>query len=54
MNNTPIEIKPIKCKKCNTVYCPCCEEKCPECGEINDDSIDEEEMFFIRQMRENL
>ena len=46
-----IEIKPITCHKCSLVYCPCCEEKCPKCGEINE--TDEEAMFFIRQMREN-
>lgn len=48
-----IEIKPITCQKCNLEYCPCCEEKCPKCKTINDDQIDEETMFFIKQMRDN-
>jgi hypothetical protein len=48
-----IEIKPIICDKCNFNYCPCCEEKCPKCGEDNDKNIDDESLFFIKQMREN-
>ena len=48
-----IEIKPLMCKNCSLEYCPCCEERCPKCGTINDDQIDEEAMFFIQQMREN-
>ena len=47
----PIEIKPISCEKCGLTYCPCCEEKCPKCGEKY--NIDEESMFFIKQMRKN-
>jgi len=30
----PIEIKPVDCKKCGFNYCPCCETRCPKCGEV--------------------
>lgn len=48
-----LEIKQIKCEECGSNYCPCCEKKCPTCGKDNDKNIDEESMFFIKQMREN-
>lgn len=48
-----VEIKPINCEKCSFNYCPCCEEKCPKCGEVCTIK-DEELLFFIKQIRENL
>jgi hypothetical protein len=47
----PIEIKAVDCKKCDFNYCPCCETKCPQCGEV-DVSDNPEIMLILQKMRE--
>lgn len=47
---SPIEIKPVDCKKCNFNYCPCCETKCPKCGEI-DIPDNPETVLLLQQIR---
>jgi len=49
----PIEIKPMDCKKCGFNYCPCCESKCPKCGEV-DIPDNPEIMLFLQTMRESM
>jgi len=41
----------VDCKKCNFNYCPCCETKCPECGEV-DIPDNPEIMLILQEMRE--
>lgn len=47
----PIEIKPVDCKKCDFNYCPCCETKCPQCGEVEIPD-NPEIMLILQKMRE--
>ena len=49
----PIEIKPVDCKKCGFNYCPCCETRCPKCGEVYIPD-DVEVMLILQQMRESM
>jgi|GEM_PF-2781945 len=49
----PIEIKPVDCKKCSFNYCPCCETRCPKCGEV-DIPDDVEVMLILQKMRESM
>lgn len=53
INYMPIEIKQVDCKKCNFNYCPCCESKCPKCGEI-DIPEDAETMLILQEIRKSL
>ncbi len=47
----PFEIKPVDCKKCSFNYCPCCETRCPKCGEIDiPDNI--ETILILQKIRE--
>jgi uncharacterized OB-fold protein len=50
--NMPHQLMSIACKKCGTLYCPVCKERCPECRTI--DVADEKIMEVRKQMKAHM